>query len=263
MYPRVAWFTDLSERAASCIPSLTAMALVGSSQVQVVLAAREDLSTSDSRRLEVESLANRLVQDGVSSCVARVEQGSVGDMAGIYGAQNDLLILGRTGSTALDRLLMGSTAHTVLRTAQCPVLVVGGRSFSEIKRVLCPVDVAAPALMPVEHAARLCLASGAFCTFVAIMSRGDEVPADEHLEALETVVRDALEPTLRQKLWARYEVGYADEPADGICAVAEEHDLVVMGSRGRRGIARIVLGSVSETVTSRAPVPVLVVCGMA
>jgi len=262
MYPRVAWFTDLSERAASCMPSLTAIALMSDAQVQVVLALRESLDASDPRRLEVEALAHRLLQDGVSSSVARVEQGNVSDMAGIYGAQNDLLVLGRTGSTALDRLLLGSTAHTVLRTAQCPVLVVGGQPFREIKRVLCPVEIDAPALMPVEHAARLSLDSGAFCTFVSIMSRGDEVPAEDQLEALETVVRNALEPTLRQKLWARYEVGYADEPADGICAVAEEYDLVVMGSRGRAGIARIVLGSVSETVASRAPVPVLVVRGM-
>ncbi|MEE2750893.1 MAG: universal stress protein [Myxococcota bacterium] len=263
MYPRVAWFTDLSERAATCIPSLKVVSLLGNSRVQVVLALKETLEASDSRRLEVESLAHRLTEGEGRPFVARVEQGSVGDMAAIYGAQNDLLILGRTGSTALDRLLLGSTAHTVLRTAHCPVLVVGGRPFEEIKRVLCPVDVSAPALMPVEHAARLSLASGAFCTFVAILERGDEVPAEEHLKALERVVRDALEPTLRQKLWARYEVGYADEPADGICAVAEEYDLVVMGSRGRTGIARIVLGSVSETVASRAPVPVLVVRGMA
>ena len=43
----------------------------------------------------------------------------------------------------------------------------------------------------------------------------------------------------------------------------QDADLVVMGSRGRTGIARIILGSVSEKVASRAPVPVMVARGPA
>ncbi|TAM75443.1 universal stress protein [bacterium] len=38
----------------------------------------------------------------------------------------------------------------------------------------------------------------------------------------------------------------------------EEADAIVMGSHGRGGIARIVLGSKTEGVLRRAPVPVLV-----
>lgn len=50
-------------------------------------------------------------------------------------------------------------------------------------------------------------------------------------------------------------------PAREIVAYAEneEVDHVVMGSHGRSGVARIVLGSVAETVVRRSPVPVTVV----
>ena len=46
-----------------------------------------------------------------------------------------------------------------------------------------------------------------------------------------------------------------------ILAVAEEvgPDLIVMGTHGRRGVARFVLGSVAETVARTAPCPVLLV----
>lgn len=37
-------------------------------------------------------------------------------------------------------------------------------------------------------------------------------------------------------------------------------DLIVMGTHGRIGIARLVLGSVAEGVLQIAPVPVLLVC---
>ncbi|MFP4188086.1 MAG: universal stress protein [Halobacteriales archaeon] len=36
-------------------------------------------------------------------------------------------------------------------------------------------------------------------------------------------------------------------------------DVVVMGSHGRTGVSRVVLGSVAETVVRRSPVPVVVV----
>ncbi|MDJ1433716.1 universal stress protein [Halostagnicola sp. A-GB9-2] len=38
-----------------------------------------------------------------------------------------------------------------------------------------------------------------------------------------------------------------------------EYDLIVIGSHGRDGVARILLGSVAENVTRRSPVPVTVV----
>jgi len=49
-------------------------------------------------------------------------------------------------------------------------------------------------------------------------------------------------------------------PANVIVGYAEEHavDHVVMGSHGRSGVTRILLGSVAETVIRRSPVPVTV-----
>lgn len=48
-------------------------------------------------------------------------------------------------------------------------------------------------------------------------------------------------------------------PARVICEYAESCDHVVIGSHGRDGISRVLLGSVAEMVVRRAPVPVTVV----
>ena len=50
-------------------------------------------------------------------------------------------------------------------------------------------------------------------------------------------------------------------PAEEIVQYAHEHaiDLIVMGTHGREGVMRVVLGSVAETVVRRAPCPVLTV----
>ena len=51
------------------------------------------------------------------------------------------------------------------------------------------------------------------------------------------------------------------DPAEEIVRYAHEHavDLIVMGTHGREGVMRVVLGSVTETVVRRASCPVLTV----
>jgi nucleotide-binding universal stress UspA family protein len=56
-----------------------------------------------------------------------------------------------------------------------------------------------------------------------------------------------------------HRTAYHDDPADGILRYAREHDvdLIVMGTHGRAGAARLVLGSVAESVLRAAPCPVV------
>jgi len=55
-------------------------------------------------------------------------------------------------------------------------------------------------------------------------------------------------------------VDRAATPEDGIVGAARKQkcDLIFMGSHGRRGLARLALGSVAASVLTRADVPVLV-----
>lgn len=50
-------------------------------------------------------------------------------------------------------------------------------------------------------------------------------------------------------------------PAPTIVEYAETHDIdqIIMGSHGRQGVSRLLLGSVAESVVRRSPVPVTVV----
>lgn len=61
---------------------------------------------------------------------------------------------------------------------------------------------------------------------------------------------------------AEYEIDVVSgEPAREIVAYAEDHDVdrIVLGSHGREGVSRVLLGSVAEQVVRRAPVSVVVV----
>lgn len=52
-------------------------------------------------------------------------------------------------------------------------------------------------------------------------------------------------------------------PAETIVGTAEDRDVdqIIMGSHGRTGVTRVVMGSVAEKVLRRAPVPVTIVHG--
>lgn len=84
------------------------------------------------------------------------------------------------------------------------------------------------------------------------VDRGEDIceHARERLEEAgaldETVFETAVEPGRP----ARTIVSYAAD---------EDVDHVVMGSHGRSGVSRLLLGSVAETVVRRAPMPVTVV----
>ena len=79
-------------------------------------------------------------------------------------------------------------------------------------------------------------------------NRGEELLEDARSLATEAGVD--VETTLETGRPARTIVSYAEEA--GV-------DHIVMGSHGRTGASRILLGSVAENVTRRSPVPVTVV----
>ena len=257
MYSHIVWLSDLSEQAKACLEPLRCMALMGPARVTILYAGSEHSAQSEATRKHIEDLKSQLNQSEELPIAIELTDGSPTSAAGAYGATADLVVIGRTGASGRE-VLLGSTAERVLRGTASSVLVVGGAAFEDIQQVLCPIEVDRPATVPIVHAAKIARTYDATCTFLALMPFGNEQPAQGHLSQLQEVVHHALEPALRTELKARYEVGYANEPSEGICEVAKEMDLVVMGSQNRTGLARIFLGSVSERVASRAPVPVLV-----
>ena len=75
-------------------------------------------------------------------------------------------------------------------------------------------------------------------------------------EELETAVREAFPEGPPVEMETKLVEG---DPADVLEAQAEQADLLVVGSRGRSGIAAALLGSVSRHVVDHAACPVVVV----
>ena len=137
------------------------------------------------------------------------------------------------------------------------------------KRVLVPIDGSEGAWHALDHAAGEHPDARLTLLFVinpvgagAGGQAGDIGCAEEWYETAEqraeALFDDAADRLDGRTFDSEITVG---RPAHTIVAFAEEHpiDAVVMGSHGRKGVSRILLGSVAETTVRRSPVPVTVV----
>jgi nucleotide-binding universal stress UspA family protein len=151
-----------------------------------------------------------------------------------------------------------------------------------LQRILVPTDFSACSTVALEHAARLARHTGAELSLlhVVVLYAGDPVELDSPAggawaeahhrldEIYEALVEDAAARLEQAKaLPALSELTVRTAIARGEAAAPEIHqhaeregcDLVVMGTHGRRGVRRLLLGSVTEEVVRTAAVPVLTV----
>jgi nucleotide-binding universal stress UspA family protein len=186
----------------------------------------------------------------------------------------DLVVVGTHSSSGIRRILLGSVAERVVRSAETNVLVARAVPSIEggFQRVLVPTDFSELA----NRALRMALAVAAANATIEIFHSWS-LPAT----AVSTAIpgADAAVTSLRGQLAAHAQLQYeqlvADyqdrpvqfrfhhaeqAPSQGIIDRLHGSDvqLVVLGSHSRRGLRRWFLGSVAETTVRYAPCSVLV-----
>lgn len=181
----------------------------------------------------------------------------------------DLVIVGYRGATGLSRIWLGGVAEKVSRLAHCPVLVV--RPKSGTRRVVVGTDFSDPALPAVKAAFDEAERVGGSVTLTHCVE-WPLLPSDGAGFTSATVSADLLDD-IRTEAANKLDAAAKDCPvpieqriAHGRASVelvrlaeAIDADLLVVGTRGRTGISRVLLGNVAETVVRSAPCPVLVV----
>ena len=143
--------------------------------------------------------------------------------------------------------------------------------MAEIKKILCAVDFSDQSKRVADHAATLAKALGAKVEVLYVAPSlsqyvGFKVPAsaiDEFVGEIVTGAEDTMNGFVADHFsdvdaTARVATGYA---AEEILDAAEKGgaDMIIMGTHGRRGIDRILFGSVAEKVVKAAKCAVLTV----
>jgi nucleotide-binding universal stress UspA family protein len=137
------------------------------------------------------------------------------------------------------------------------------------KKILVAIDSEPVAVRAAETGVNLAQALGAEVAFIYVVDAsiayaGDTGPPASELIAAAKLDAQRLVTAVRQRLSPQSSVVEfipVGTPSEEIVKAAEEWsaDLLVIGSHGRRGMQRALLGSVAETVMRHAPCPLVVV----
>lgn len=139
-------------------------------------------------------------------------------------------------------------------------------------KILVPVDGSKYSLKAVKYAAELATGLRSKSSIVVINVHDDSIlyqmgsyvdPTEIETYLIQTSQRELKGA---QKILSQYkiphsfiiEIGYVAETILQI-ANKEKCEMIIMGSKGRSGIADVLLGSVSQRVSSRAKQPVLLI----
>jgi nucleotide-binding universal stress UspA family protein len=168
----------------------------------------------------------------------------------------DVIIMGRRGMSGLQRLIMGSVTAKVIAYSPCNVLVVPHKADIKGKTLMLATDGSEYS----EHAQNEAVSMAKRCpyikSFIALSVAGSEDTLPEAKSILDNVQKHADNEGV-----SLTPVSTIGTPYESILKQAERNNvsLIIMGTHGRTGISKLMLGSVAERVIALAACAVLVV----
>jgi nucleotide-binding universal stress UspA family protein len=181
----------------------------------------------------------------------------------------DLIVMGRRGQNRLEKALVGSVTARVIGYSNKDVLVVPKDTRVGWQKILVATDGSRFSKAAAAKAIDFAMAYGGQLMVVSVV----DVPAEFYGEApeawdnlviqakkyVENIAQQAESSGVKTETMVK-----EAETWKSIVALAEEHkaDTIIMGSHGRTGLKRLLMGSVTEKVIGNAPCPVLVTKGM-
>jgi nucleotide-binding universal stress UspA family protein len=166
-----------------------------------------------------------------------------------------MIIMGRYGRSGLARLLMGSVTARVIGHSHVNVLVVPRQAILAFRRILVASDGSPYSLAAWEEALAIAKRAGSVLVGVSVVEEEGE------LDLAEEIVHQMRVAANQHGILLQGLVPQGQQVDDAIvqAALKNEVDLIILGSHGRTGLTRLLMGSVTERVIGHAPQPVLVV----
>ncbi|HLC16327.1 MAG TPA: universal stress protein, partial [Thermodesulfovibrionia bacterium] len=170
--------------------------------------------------------------------------------------KTDIIIMGRRGMSGLKRLVMGSVTAKVIAYSPCKVLVVPHKADIKGRTIMLATDGSEYS----EHAQNEAVSMAKRCphvnSFIALSVAGSEDTLPDAKSILDDVQRYSDNENV-----SLTPISAIGAPYEAILKQAERNNvsLIIMGTHGRTGISKLLLGSVAERVIALAACSVLVV----
>jgi universal stress protein E len=226
-----------------------------------------DLERREAQRLLDEKIKGLPALAGLD-CRAAIVTGDAfsGVLSVAEKVSADLIVMGSHRKALLRDVFIGTTLERVIRTGPFPVLLVNREADRAYRRALAAVDLSEPSVYALKTAVSLGLATDAeivvLHTFIApskaqlLIGNAEQEQIDAYVAGETRRSGEELAAfldgrSLGGKRWDyRVEEGEAAESI--VRAVGRlDADLLIVGTHGRSGLAKLMLGSVAETLLRR------------
>jgi len=184
----------------------------------------------------------------------------------------DLIVMPTHGREGVARYLVGSVSEKVVRLSTVPVLSVRMQPDETLEfpygNILVPTDGSSAATYAADHLVELAASLDATVHALSVVddsALGPDVRSTISGTESERAATDAVDAVVEsaESRGVTNTVRHVEHgtPVEEILDCVESNDihLVGMGTTGRRGTDRILLGSVAEKTVRSAPVPVMTV----
>lgn len=178
----------------------------------------------------------------------------------------DRIVMGTHSPGPIGKLLVGSVAEAVLRSAMVPVLIVGPdvvdgtfRTFAT-RTILCAVSMMETSSVVARMAAEIALQHGARLILQNVIRPQDrrEVLADRSIDQIEADLLALVPAELQQKLEVQGIVVPGDPTEELLYqARSQQADLIVLGAHGASAFAAVTRHGVVYKVLAHSQCPVL------
>jgi nucleotide-binding universal stress UspA family protein len=220
----------------------------------------------------LQEITDQIRAEGIQDVETVVDHGVPFDQIDKHATQRDVnvIIMGAGKSAHGGSFRLGTTAARIRRKATKPVWIVKPGASPQISKILCTVDCSKSsgrALKNAIHLSRELPADLAVLTVVQglpdyyqhfgkIDAKAEKASAQEQLPQFEQFLGEFDFHDVHWNKVIRY-----GKPAQEIVAVAHEtkSDLLVMGSVGRTGLSRIMIGGVARRVAQEIPCSIVTV----
>jgi nucleotide-binding universal stress UspA family protein len=296
MFKHILVPVDTSTFAEQALPHALALAKATRARIHLVMVHEmrplgERIATLGSELLEaqlreveedyLETLGQRLAGNLGNEPGVRLLSGTAAAALSRFVSREgiDLIVMSTHGRSGFNRAWLGSVADGLVRRSRVPILLVKPmegeheQTAVSIDRVLVAVDGSEGGEVAARHAMTLCAATGAECMVVRVVVPPVRVIASR-IPDTAAMVREKVEAETQESerylrelpgrfslpVSTRTEVVAAADTAGAILRAAESNrsDVVVVGTRGHGGAARLILGSVADKVIRGSHVPVLI-----
>ncbi len=261
--------------AKQCSSLLTAVSVIETNPEFATIAPQITEKMEKTAREQLSAVQARARKEGIDcNIVVREGEDSYKDIVDEAGKnKSDMIVMGRRGRTGLKRLMMGSVTARVIGHAPCNVLVVPKDAQLNFKNIVVATDGSKYSASAASRAIGLAKRNGSDLTVISVVPSELLTPMDldltmtqrEHVAEQEMQEAEksakAVKDAAQKEGVAVKAFVLSGKPSEAIIQTAREKraGLIVVGSHGRTGVERLLMGSVAERVIVLSECPVLVV----